>query len=245
MKSRLLSFLVLAVSVLAPTGAAAAASSHPEVLVARPTSSTAHVARIVAPTVALTAPDTGKFKLRLRTQALWGGGANQLLVLDSRHDRHGRTWLKVLLPVRPNGSTGWIPKDRTSIGSTHWRIVVSTGQRKVRVYRDGHLSRTFLAVVGADGTPTPHGHYAIYEKIAQRNPASEIGPWALHLTAFSNVLDNFGGGPGRVAIHGRNGAYLIAPLGTAASHGCIRVDDAEVGFLARVAISGTPVSIVS
>jgi lipoprotein-anchoring transpeptidase ErfK/SrfK len=48
-----------------------------------------------------------------------------------------------------------------------------------------------------------------------------------------------------VAIHGRNGAYLIAPLGTAASHGCIRVDDAEVGFLARVAISGTPVTIVA
>ena len=130
------------------------------------------------------------------------------------------------------------------IGSTHWRIVVSTGQAKVRVYHDGRLSRTFLAVVGAPGTPTPHGKYAIYEKIAQRNPDSEIGPWALHLTAFSDVLDNFGGGPGRVAIHGRNGAYLVAPLGTAASHGCVRVDDAEVGFLARVTISGTPVTIV-
>jgi lipoprotein-anchoring transpeptidase ErfK/SrfK len=244
MTFRLLTFSVLAVAVLAPTGAAAAAASHPEALIARPTSSTAHVARIIAPTVALTAPDTGRFKLRLGTQALWGGGANQLLVLDSRHDKQGRTWLKVLLPVRPNGSTGWIPKDRTAIGSTHWRIVVSTGQRKVRVYRDGHLARTFLAVVGADGTPTPHGHYAIYEKIAQRNPESEIGPWALHLTAFSDVLDNFGGGPGRVAIHGRNGVYLIAPLGTAASHGCVRVDDAEVGFLARVTISGTPVNIV-
>ena len=168
----------------------------------------------MAPTVALTRPGTGKFKLRLRTTALWGGGANQLLVLGSRHDRKGRTWLHVLLPVRPNGSTAWIPRDRTVIGSTTWRIVVSTGQRKVRVYRSGRLVRTFLAVVGAPGTPTPYGHYAIYEKIAQRDPNSIIGPWALHLTAFSNVLDNFGGGPGRVAIHGRNGAYLIAPLGT-------------------------------
>jgi lipoprotein-anchoring transpeptidase ErfK/SrfK len=245
MKFRLVTLSMVAVAALVPTGAAAAASSHPEVLVNKPTNATAYVARIVAPTVALTAPDTGKFKLRLHTQALWGGGTNQLLVLTSRHDAHGRTWLKVLLPVRPNGSTGWIPKDRTTIGSTHYRIVVSTGQRKVRVYHNGHLARSFLAVVGANGTPTPHGHYAIYEKIAQRNPQSEIGPWALHLTAFSNVLDNFGGGPGRVAIHGRNGAYLIAPLGTAASHGCVRVDDAEVGFLARVAISGTPVNIVA
>jgi len=244
MSSRFLTLFVAAAALLVPAGAAAAASAHPEALVASPTTTTAHVARIVAPTVALTAPATGKFKLRLRTQALWAGGTNQLLVLASRHDKHGRTWLKVLLPVRPNGSTGWIPKDRTMIGSTHWRIVVSTGQRKVRVYHNGRLARTFLAVVGAPGTPTPHGHYAIYEKIAQRNPDSEIGPWALHLTAFSDVLYNFGGGPGRVAIHGRNGAYLIAPLGTAASHGCIRVDDAEVGFLARVTISGTPVTIV-
>ena len=245
MRFRLATLSLLTAAALAPTGTAAAAASHPEALIARPTTTTAHVARIVTSTVALTAPGTGKFKLRLNTQALWGGGTNQLLVLASRHDSHGRTWLKVLLPVRPNGSTGWIPKDRTAIGSTHWRIVVSTGQRKVRVYHNGHLARSFLAVVGADGTPTPHGHFAIYEKIAQRNPDSEIGPWALHLTAFSNVLDNFGGGPGRVAIHGRNGAYLIAPLGTAASHGCVRVDDAEVGFLARVAISGTPVSIVA
>jgi lipoprotein-anchoring transpeptidase ErfK/SrfK len=245
MRFRLLTLSLVAVAALVPTGVAAASARHPEVLVASPSLRTAYVARIVAPTVVLTAPDTGKYRLRLQTQAFWGGGTNQLLVLASRHDKHGRTWLKVLLPVRPNGSTGWIPKDRTMIGSTHYRIVVSTGQRKVRVYHDGRLIRSFLAVVGANATPSPHGHFAIYEKIAQLDPQSEIGPWALHLTAFSNVLDNFGGGPGRVAIHGRNGAYLIAPLGTAASHGCIRVDDSEVGFLARVAISGTPVNIVA
>jgi lipoprotein-anchoring transpeptidase ErfK/SrfK len=234
----------IAAVLLVPAGAAQAATSHSEALVASPTRTTAHVARIVAPTIGLTKPATGKFKLRLHTTALWAGGANQLLVLGSKHDKYGRTWLHVLLPVRPNGSTAWIPKDRTQIGTTHWRIVVSTGQRKVRVYENGHLKRSFLAVVGAPGTPTPHGQYAIYEKIAQRNPNSIIGPWALHLTAFSDVLENFGGGPGRVAIHGRNGEYLVAPLGSAESHGCVRVDDAEVGFLARVVISGTPVSIV-
>jgi lipoprotein-anchoring transpeptidase ErfK/SrfK len=244
MKLRLLTSALAATALLALTGSADAAMRRPQALVAPPTRTVAHVARIVAPVVALTAPSTGKFKLRLGTQALWGGGENQLLVLASKHDKAGRTWLKVLLPVRPNGSAGWIPRDRTMIGSTHWRVVVSTGQRKVRVYRDGHLARSFLAVVGAPGTPTPHGRYAIYEKIAQRDPNSVIGPWALHLTAFSDVLDNFGGGPGRVAIHGRNGEYLIAPLGSAESHGCIRVADANVGFLARVLIAGTPVAIV-
>jgi lipoprotein-anchoring transpeptidase ErfK/SrfK len=235
--------LLVAACALAPVAAAQAATRHGEALVAGPTATTAHVARIVVPTAGLTKVG-GKFKLRIATTAQWGGGAQQFLVLGSRHDSHGATWLHVLLPVRPNGSTAWIPKDRTSIGTTHWRIVVSVGQRTVRAYENGKLKRSFPAVVGAPGTPTPLGHYAIYEKIAQRDPQSVIGPWALHLTAFSDVLENFGGGPGRVAIHGRDGEYLSAPLGTAESHGCIRVSDTNVGFLARVVISGTPVAIV-
>jgi lipoprotein-anchoring transpeptidase ErfK/SrfK len=243
MSWRRVPLLLAALCTLAPAMAAEAADRHSEALVAGPTTTTAHVARIVVPTTGLTKVG-GKFKLHIATTAQWGGGAQQFLVLGSRHDGHGNTWLHVLLPVRPNGSTAWIPKDRTAIGTTHWRIVVSVGQRKVYAYENGKLRRSFLAVVGAPGTPTPLGHYAIYEKIAQHDPASIIGPWALHLTAFSDVLENFGGGPGRVAIHGRNGEYLNAPLGTAGSHGCIRVDDANIGYLARVVISGTPVTIV-
>ena len=49
----------------------------------------------------------------------------------------------------------------------------------------------------------------------------------IQLTAFSDVLDNYGGGPGRVAIHGRGGASLADPLGTARSHGCVRVANAR------------------
>jgi lipoprotein-anchoring transpeptidase ErfK/SrfK len=57
------------------------------------------------------------------------------------------------------------------------------------------------------------------------------------------VLDNYGGGPGRVAIHGRGGASLADPLGTARSHGCIRVANLDVQWLARSVAAGTPVRI--
>jgi lipoprotein-anchoring transpeptidase ErfK/SrfK len=63
------------------------------------------------------------------------------------------------------------------------------------------------------------------------------------LTAHSNVLDDYGGGPGRVAIHGRDGASLFDPLGSAASHGCVRVPDGFVRLLARRAREGTPVDV--
>jgi len=66
---------------------------------------------------------------------------------------------------------------------------------------------------------------------------------ALHLTAHSDVLENYGGGAGRTAMHGRSGASLADPLGTARSHGCVRVDNADVSWLARTVPAATPVLI--
>jgi lipoprotein-anchoring transpeptidase ErfK/SrfK len=114
----------------------------------------------------------------------------------------------------------------------------------VTVYRDGQRQRSFQAVIGKDATPTPRGLYAIYEKLAQPDPKGFLGPWALHLTAFSDVLFNFGGGPGRVAIHGRDGTSLADPLGSSASHGCVRVDDVNIIWMAHVIPLGTPVLVI-
>ena len=58
------------------------------------------------------------------------------------------------------------------------------------------------------------------------------------------MLLNYGGGPGRVAIHGRDGASLADPLGSSLSHGCVRVDDANIIWMARVIPLGTPVLII-
>jgi lipoprotein-anchoring transpeptidase ErfK/SrfK len=97
-------------------------------------------------------------------------------------------------------------------------------------------------VIGKPSTPTPRGLFAVYERV--RQPAgSELGPWALHLTAHSDTLFDYGGGPGRVALHGRSGPLLADPLGSAASHGCIRVDNAAIHWLAPHAGPGTPVLI--
>ena len=115
--------------------------------------------------------------------------------------------------------------------------------RSVRVHRAGKLARRFRAVVGKPGTPTPHGMFAVYERARQPDPAGFIGPWALHLTAHSNVLRNYGGGPGRIAIHGRSGASLRDPLGSGRSHGCVRVPNSDIRWLARKLPVGTPVRI--
>jgi lipoprotein-anchoring transpeptidase ErfK/SrfK len=226
--------LLLALSVLPAAVAQAAAP-------AAPTARLAYTAKVMIATNVFTKPGKG-IKLLLPTHAQWGGGPNVLLVLDSTLYK-GKTWLRVALPNRPNGSSGWIREDFVRLSTSTWRITVNRDAHVVAVYRDGRKQREFQAVIGASATPTPRGLYAIYEKLPQPNPKGFLGPWALHLTAFSDVLFNYGGGPGRVAIHGRDGTSLKDPLGSSASHGCVRIDDANVIWMAHVVPLGTPVLI--
>ena len=219
-----------------------AADPAKALLPGRPSATVSTTAKILIATNVFAQP--GKHvKLRLPTHAQWGGGPHVLLVLDSRMYK-GKAWLRVALPTRPNGSSGWIREDFVRLSQTQWRVTVNRAAHTVTVYRDGRKQRSFMAVIGTSATPTPRGLYAIYEKLPQPDPKGFLGPWALHLTAFSDVLFNYGGGPGRVAIHGRDGSSLADPLGSSASHGCVRVDDVNIIWMAHVIPLGTPVQIV-
>jgi lipoprotein-anchoring transpeptidase ErfK/SrfK len=240
--------LLIAAAVSAAAASAASSASPGETgesaagLSAPSRSQGATVARIVTPVFAHTSLSRPKGGQRLRVQTNWSGEPEYLLVLAGAV-RGGREWVEVLLPDRPDGSTGWVPRDKVALGHTPWWVQVSTGAREVTVFRDGRRIRSFRAVVGAPATPTPHGLGAIYERDRQPDPHGFVGPWALPLTLLSHKLDHFEGGEGRVAIHGRDGASLLDPLGTARSHGCIRVSDAEVRWMAAHVPAGTPVRV--
>ena len=152
----------------------------------------------------------------------------------------GMRWLEVMLPGRPDGSTGWIAQQGTRRLTTGWRIVVYLAARRVRVYRNGRLARTFQAVVGKPSTPTPTGQFFVEETV-QMAPGEAGGPFALALSARSNVLQEFEGGPGQIAIHGRDD--LGGTLGAAESHGCVRLATASIDWLAARIGPGTPVTI--
>jgi lipoprotein-anchoring transpeptidase ErfK/SrfK len=154
----------------------------------------------------------------------------------------GAQWLRVMLPGRPNGSTGWIAQRGTRRLVTDWHIVVDLAARRVRAYRSGHVMRTFQAVVGKPSTPTPTGEFFVEETL-QMFPGEAGGPFALALSARSDVLQEFEGGLGQIAIHGRDN--LGGTLGAAESHGCIRMDSASIEWLAGRIGPGTPVTIYS
>jgi lipoprotein-anchoring transpeptidase ErfK/SrfK len=152
----------------------------------------------------------------------------------------GREWLRVRLPQRPNGSTGWIAVDGTLRGETPWAIEVTRARRRASIYRGGRRVRTFKVVVGKRSTPTPLGRFFVAERVSQAR-GSSLGPWVLATSAYSDVLRQFGGGPGQIGLHGRTG--LPGALGTAASHGCVRFSDRAIAWLARRARVGTPITI--
>jgi lipoprotein-anchoring transpeptidase ErfK/SrfK len=121
-----------------------------------------------------------------------------------------------------------------------YHLVVSIGSRRLTVYHDGHVMSRYRVVVGKPSTPTPLGQFFIVEHVRLFNSWAH-GQWALATSAYSAVLKHFEGGIGQVALHAK--ATLGDPLGTAASHGCVRLADAVAASLARRIPNGTPLTI--
>ncbi len=152
----------------------------------------------------------------------------------------GRAWTRVRLPGRPSGHTGWIPTSQTKRAATSWQLSLKLSARRVTVYRHGRVVRRFQAIVGKPSTPTPRGKFFIEEALALSSQAPG-GPFALATSARSAVLQEFEGGPGQIALHGTNG--LSGALGTAASHGCIRLSTGAITWLAGRVGAGVTLTV--
>ncbi len=196
---------------------------------------------LLTPHRAHRAPEAGSPEIRLvAARRPITGEQTTLPVISRSIGLGGVRWLHVMLPGRPDGSTGWIAEQGTRPLVTAWSIVVDLAERKLTVYRDGRRLRVFQAVVGKPSTPTPLGRFFVEEAVTMGAGAAG-GPFALALSARSNVLREFDGGPGQIAIHGRDN--LGGTLGTAASHGCIRLNTASIDWLVARVGPGTPVAI--
>jgi len=172
---------------------------------------------------------------RVRARRPLTGERTVLPVLGARGG-----WLHVALPGRPNGHTGWIRQTATVPRTTRWHLVVETSSRRVTVYRSGRAIRVFKAIVGKRSTPTPHGKFFVEESIELR-PSDVGAPFALALSARSTVLQEFDGGPGQIGLHGLDNVGGV--LGSAVSHGCVRLADRVMRWLVGRIGPGVPVTI--
>lgn len=167
------------------------------------------------------------------------------LVLLVTEQRAG--WLQVLLPVRPNGSTGWIRSDEVSLVANDFRIIVELGAHRITAYQGTEVLLSEPIGIGTQAAPTPGGLYYVKElfqpidSAGNLDPGGPYGPFAYGLSGFSEVLFSFGGGDGQFGIHGTNDP---SGLGRDVSNGCIRMSNAGITRLARTLPLGVPVEIL-
>jgi lipoprotein-anchoring transpeptidase ErfK/SrfK len=163
------------------------------------------------------------------------------VVVDQQQD-----WLRVLLPTRPNGSTGWVRRQDVTLSSHTFSIVVELAAHRITVFNGTHPFLSEPVAVGTTDTPTPGGLYYIKELIRPVDSRGRVyssgpyGPYAYGLSGFSDVLADFAGGDGVIGIHGNNDPSV---LGHDVSHGCIRMSNAGITRLAGMLPLGVPVEI--
>ena len=158
-----------------------------------------------------------------------------MLVSERRGD-----WVKVHVPVRPNGTEGWVRRADVDLSTVRHRIEVRLGERMLRAYEGAREIAATPVVIGAPSTPTPTGVFYVTDEVPQANPAGAYGPIALATDGYSEAMDYFSTGVPVIALHGTNRPELV---GQAVANGCVRVPNEVIQAISDVIPLGTPVLI--
>lgn len=149
-------------------------------------------------------------------------------------------WLMVDLPVRPNGSTGWVKASDVALSTHDYRIIVELNAHKITVMKGTNTVLSEPVGVGRGQAPTPGGKFYIKELLQPPTPNTVYGPYAYGLSGFSEALDSFAGGEAVIGIHGNNDP---SSLGKDVSAGCIRMSNTGITTLAKMLPLGVPVEV--
>jgi hypothetical protein len=177
----------------------------------------------------------GRLLFRVLPKTVYG----RRLILSVTH-RHG-AWAAVTTFLVPNRRRAWVRVDRRTfaVRRTRWRLTADLGARTVTVLHGTRRVRTLRVAIGAPGTPTPAGTYAITDKLAGAPFGSAYGCCILALSGHQPKVRT---GPidGRLAIHGTDRPDLV---GARVSQGCLRARDRDVRWLMRTVPVGTQLTI--
>jgi lipoprotein-anchoring transpeptidase ErfK/SrfK len=161
-----------------------------------------------------------------------------LLVLGEAKDAKGVRWLKLSLPMRPNGRKGWVKAGAMQARPVRRSIVIDLSARKLRVLEGGKTRYATRVAVGRKGMETPTGRN-FYLTATFKPTERFLGSYAFETSAYSKLSEWPGGGV--VGLHGTSMPWL---LGKTVSHGCVRMSNAAALVLKRLTPAGTPLRIV-
>ncbi len=146
-------------------------------------------------------------------------------------------WVQVLLPSRPNSSTGWVTETALDRAVSPYLIRVHLRSLTMELFKGGQRLGGWTVGIGKQSAPTPAGRTFLLGSFS--DTAQRYSPVILPLGTHSPTLDSFGGGPGTVAIHTWPTPNVF---GTRSSDGCIRVPRDALQQLTQVPL-GTLVLI--
>jgi hypothetical protein len=167
-------------------------------------------------------------------------GSLQVFVLEREVvNSRGAHWFRALLPIRPNGTRGFIRATDLRLRSTPYRLDVDVSGFRLRLFDGCDLLKKYRVGIGTGETPTPRGKFFINTLLKPRDPRTVYGTYAYGLSAYSNVLTYWKDG-GFIGLHGTN---QPSSIGRRSSHGCIRMLNRDIKELVKMLPLGTPITI--
>ena len=198
-------------------------------------------AYVVRATVARRNPSRHSKRIKKLRSSTPDGTPELVLALSERRGRDGRLWVRVRLPMRPNGRKGWVRRGRLgAFRAVRTRLWIDRKRFVAKLYRRGRVIWRAPVGVGRPGWPTPSGRFYVRERLIPVERGSIYGAFAFGTSAYSPVLTDWPGG-GMVGVHGTNEPGLIPGR---ISHGCVRVRNGPISRLRKLMPLGTPIRIV-
>ena len=151
-------------------------------------------------------------------------------------------WVEVRLPIRPNGSRGWVRLDDVALSKNPYRLEIDVSAHQLLLWHANELVLDTVVAIGTGATPTPIGDFYLTELLQPPDPTGPYGTYAYGLSGYSETLQSFNGGDGVIGLHGTNDP---ASLGSDVSHGCVRLANEVIDELATFLPLGTPVAITA
>jgi hypothetical protein len=167
------------------------------------------------------------------------GGPQVFLLRNEAWAANGGLYYRALLPVRPNGTTGFVPADRLRVSWTDYHLVVDRHALRLTLWKGCRVAHRFHIGLGTKETPTPVGHFYLAVLMKPPNPKTVYGAYAYGLSGYSKVIRNWRWG-GVIGLHGTN---KNSSVGHRVSHGCIRMRNSAIKALVRILPLGTPITI--
>lgn len=126
------------------------------------------------------------------------------------------------------------------------RLLINLREFSLVLDRPGQPARRWAVASGTAEHPTPTGRFVVHEKVVDPTWLPPDSEWAKDAKPIEPGPDNplgtrwIGFDWGGVGIHGTNAPWTV---GSAASHGCLRMETGQVEELFELVEVGTPVIV--